>query len=401
MVVTEDQVGALIKSLTETVEEVKRMQAENTKVYEENSRLQHQMIEMLREKNGDAGLAGSLKQRNGDEADGSILNQSMSVRARPFKCKPTRPKVETELSDLEWQIFVDGWNRYKRLTELADEGELCLELRECCSTDVNKLLYEYRKDELSKADLSEDELLNFIKEVSVKTIHPEVHRWHFTLKSQEAGEAITRYVGRLKAQAALCNFSMRCKCNRSVNYAEAMITQQMVAGLSNPEHQSKVMSEAQDLPDLRSKINRLVSLETTEDATSEIRAQSQSPIKAAAARFSQYKKGKRFQSPEKKWKPTPPHKKDDQNDDQKRQRLRCRGCGRSNHGEGKSMSRDECPAFGKECLVCHKRNHFAKVCDKRDSRSNYVRVDGDTTASDSESEEESGTEYYFHSFIHS
>ena len=46
------------------------------------------------------------------------------------------------------------------------------------------------------------------------------------------------------------------------------------------------------------------------------------------------------------------------------------------------MNREECPAFGKECLVCHKKNHFAKVCDKRESRSNYVRMAGDTTASE-------------------
>lgn len=71
-----------------------------------------------------------------------------------------------------------------------------------------------------------------------------------------------------------------------------MITQQTVAGLSNQEHQSKVMSEAQDLPDLKSKIDRLVSLETTEEATSEIRAQSVNTVKAAAARSSQYRKGK-------------------------------------------------------------------------------------------------------------
>lgn len=58
------------------------------------------------------------------------------------------------------------------------------------------------------------------------------------------------------------------------------------------------------------------------------------------------------------------------------------------------MSREECPAFGKECLVCHKRNHFGKVCERRDSRSNYIRMDGDTTASESGSEDESDTDYY-------
>ena len=316
----------------------------------------------------------------------------MNIRSRPYKAKPTRPKIDAEVDDLGWQIFVDAWARYKRISELEDMEETCLELRECCSTDVNKLLFEFMgKDELNARDLTEEKLLEYIKSVAVKTIHTEVHRWHFDQKVQESGETVTRYVGRLKAQAALCKFSVKCECQKSVSYAEAMISQKLVAGLANSDHQSKVLSEAQELTDLKKKIERLVSLETTDDATSEIRTQA-SPVKAAAARFSQYKKGKQCQSPEKRYQspekryqspeakrksPTPPKR-----EDQRRRKLRCRGCGNSSHGEKKSMNREECPAFGKECLVCHKKNHFAKVCDKRESRSNYVRMAGDTTASE-------------------
>ena len=197
-------------------------------------------------------------------------------------------------------------------------------------------------------------------------------------------------VGRLKAQAALCKFTVKCECQKSVSYAEAMISQRLVAGLANSEHQSKVLSEAQDLTNLKKKIDRLVSLETTDSATTEIRTLT-TPVQAAAARSSQYKRGKRFQSSEDRKKTSPPPRKEDQ----KRRRLRCRGCGRSSHGDGKSMNRDECPAFGKECLVCHKKNHFAKVCDKRDSRTNYIRMAGDTTASETSDDDScSDTEYF-------
>ena len=45
--------------------------------------------------------------------------------------------------------------------------------------------------------------------------------------------------------------------------------------------------------------------------------------------------------------------------------------------------------------MCHKKNHFSKVCERRDSRSNYVRMDGDTTASEASSDEETDdTDYY-------
>ena len=38
--------------------------------------------------------------------------------------------------------------------------------------------------------------------------------------------------------------------------------------------------------------------------------------------------------------------------------INCRNCG------GKHPKK-KCPAFGKECLYCHKRNHWAKVCLKK------------------------------------
>ena len=45
---------------------------------------------------------------------------SMNFRNRPFKAKPTRPTIEAEVDDLGWQIFVDAWARYKRISELED-----------------------------------------------------------------------------------------------------------------------------------------------------------------------------------------------------------------------------------------------------------------------------------------
>ena len=58
------------------------------------------------------------------------------------------------------------------------------------------------------------------------------------------------------------------------------------------------------------------------------------------------------------------------------------------------MNRENCPAFGKECFVCHKTNHFGKVCERRDTRANYIRVAGETSGSESSADEESDTDYY-------
>ena len=50
----------------------------------------------------------------------------------------------------------------------------------------------------------------------------------------------------------------------------------------------------------------------------------------------------------------------------------CRDC------EGKHK-KQECPAFGKECLLCHKKNHWAEVCmvKKRGMRGKAVHCLGE------------------------
>ena len=54
--------------------------------------------------------------------------------------------------------------------------------------------------------------------------------------------------------------------------------------------------------------------------------------------------------------------------------ISCRNCGGTHE-------KKNCPAFGKECLYCHKRNHWAKVClmrkkDERPKPKTVHSVDG-------------------------
>ena len=50
-----------------------------------------------------------------------------------------------------------------------------------------------------------------------------------------------------------------------ISFADDMITQQLIAGLKNQQHQSQILSEAAALPSLKSKIERLQCLESTEE----------------------------------------------------------------------------------------------------------------------------------------
>ena len=112
-----------------------------------------------------------------------------------------------------------------------------------------------------------------------------------------------------------------------------MVSQRLTTGLINNEHQKKLLSEAADLDTLDKKIQRIVSLESTEDAQDQMRQAS----KSYAVR-SQYKKQQSFRPAGKD--PT----KQRENVIIKRrkptqQRRRCRGCGKTSHGEDKMMMR--------------------------------------------------------------
>ena len=55
------------------------------------------------------------------------------------KPKPTRPKIEAHYDDISWNIFKQKWKQYKSITGIRERKEVCLELMEACSEQVERL----------------------------------------------------------------------------------------------------------------------------------------------------------------------------------------------------------------------------------------------------------------------
>ena len=263
--------------------------------------------------------------------------------------KPDRPIIEQDSTDNDWALFTDSWQRYKDMCRLRDISEIRNELRSSCSSDVNKLLFDLiGSDRLNSA--SEAELLMFIKSVAVKGMHKEVHRQTFHSMRQSEGESITHFLARLKSQANFCSFQVQCPnttdCNQKVSYSEDMISSQMIAGLVNNEHQTRVLAQAAVLVTLQQKFDLLVSLETTDKSTSKLQPPPVAP-------------------------PAPPSQSNPQKSDYQRKKALpkaeirpCTGCGKTSH-PGKTLRRKDCPAFENTCKICSKKGHFDDVCRKR------------------------------------
>ena len=169
---------------------------------------QMETITALREENEGLRTAATANDENNGATGG---NASATDHYKPKK--PERPIIQANLDDQEWALVEDSWGRYKKMCRLndADVENVRLELRECCSPEVNKFLFEY-VGPAKLNECSEVELLAHIKSVAVKVVHKEVHRMAFNMLFQDHGEPVTQWIARVKAQAFLCNFKVLCTC---------------------------------------------------------------------------------------------------------------------------------------------------------------------------------------------
>lgn len=281
------------------------------------------------------------------------VDNGIAERSRYKSKRPDRPLINASIDDREWALFNDEWTRYKKMCNIAatDEDSIRLELRASCSSEVNKLLFEYIGASVLDAS-SETELLGHIKTVAVKTIHKEVHRLAFHAMSQDQGESVTQFVARLKAKAFLCSFEVPCTCctpTEKISYAEEEVAQRLVAGLRNQEHQRKVLSEAATLTTLEQKIGRLQILESTEESVSTLHKPSPTPPSQATPARSQYRqtKSQTIASGGSEGTTAP----------------KCKWCGRTSHPNGKPLDQPNCPAKEKECYKCKRKGHLRQVCE--------------------------------------
>ena len=329
MAVTPEQVASMLEMMQKQMSTIESMQKQNVAL------------------NKQLTSGGSSSQPNDDHSGG----------AKPKRPPPKRPSIESNMSDTDWAIFEDAWNRYKQMAKLSEVDDINLELRAACSDEVNKLLFEYvGPDELNKANVTEDALKTHIKRVAVKGKAKEVHRMMFGKLNQSVGESITHFVAKLKSQAMMCSFTVECTCKLKVTFLDEMIKQQLVAGLRNVDHQAKILSEAQTLNTLDAIINRLVGLETTEEASSSL---GNTQTTQTAATKSKYKTQQKIPGKEKAAKPTMKDRP-------------CRGCGKGSHGPGKSMNRKDCPLYDHRCSNCNILGHDVSVCERSKSSASHT-----------------------------
>jgi hypothetical protein len=161
-----------------------------------------------------------------------------------------------------------------------------------------------------------------------------VERHKFNTRRQNPGEPVDHYITDLKTLAASCEYG---------NLVNDLITSQLVAGIQSDklrEGSELSLDKAVDIcrsHEVTQKQMKLFHGECEVDTVNKRRTDKRASQSSAAGE-------KVFRN-----------KQDKDGKTERPNVLACRNCGRNHEAR-------KCPAYGKECYKCQKKNHFAKMC---------------------------------------
>ena len=117
--------------------------------------------------------------------------------------KIQRPQIKIKDSQIEedaWEYFLHQWSTYKSSTNLVDNAKQHLE--NCLGDEITLILFG-RLGQSGWDSLSEEELLDKVKEVFVKKRNRMINRLKLRGLQQGPEQPVQQYVGMLKQVARL------------------------------------------------------------------------------------------------------------------------------------------------------------------------------------------------------
>ena len=254
-----------------------------------------------------------------------------------------------------WEFFLLNWTDYENATELCEKSMKIrtATFRSILGRDAQRILQHIQFHPPEKRE-DLPSVIEALQRHFIPQRNEVFERYVFNSAAQEPGENIDNYVTRLRRLAATCNFKTTAD---NLSYEDNMIRDRLILGTSDSETRARTLRERElDL----NKVIRM--LKTSETASRQLRLMSESTAEGENVNFVRKKSHDNKEAPS-----------------QKKNTDSCKYCGRR-HAQGK------CPAYGKVCTKCHKRNHFAIVC-RSESHINqleHINVQSDTSRDDFE-----------------
>ena len=306
---------------------------------------------------------------------GAMNNQAVppgsqsSVKAE----KLSRPILGEEITEVDWGFFLSEWDRYKRSTGVTGQNAMD-QLWACAADSLKKSCHQSGATEAT----TEEQLLEFMKKLSIKATNKLVNVVQFLSLAQNTDEPVTQYISRLKGQSSVCDFKIKCSragCDTNVSYSDKMVSHQLVRGLEDASIQEKVLALAATDKDLDlKKITEFVLAQESGTRSSKLLGEV-----AAVSKISDYKRGPANTLPAKTTQ--------DRGDDSIKEK--CLYCDKSGHGVHPDVRTREavCPAWEAKCHSCEVVGHFKSVCRRKKGSAKRVTV---KETSDEDSGSDSG-----------
>ena len=221
--------------------------------------------------------------------------------------------------------------------------------------------------------------LEKIKKVAVHVQNIIVARVTLHQIKQDRDEPIRSVAAKLKGQASICNYTIKHKCQCSleseINYADEIVKDVLVSGLADNQIQRELFANPNQEMPLEDMINLIESKEVGNRSVSQVA----NTVKTYAVR-STYKRdiNKTIKN----------HNQTnrDENISTRSKTWPCDWCGKQGHGNYRDpeIRRKSCPAFNKICKKCSRKGHYESACKAGQHRTSTIYMEHEDHSSDPE-----------------
>ncbi|KAL5011278.1 hypothetical protein ScPMuIL_009829 [Solemya velum] len=163
-----------------------------------------------------------------------------------------------------------------------------------------------------------------------------IERYNFWMCSQRDGETFDQFVTELRTRAKNCEFGTQ---------TDPMIRDRIIFGINDDRLRERLLRDSAD-PALSRVIELCRAAEASKKQLQSLQTQSQVPVDSV--RVKSTPRGAQKYSETQKTQRHSEHTRP-------KERIDCKYCGYTH------LPR-RCPAYGKKCGSCHRKNHFAKMC---------------------------------------
>ncbi|GFN97949.1 hypothetical protein PoB_002445500 [Plakobranchus ocellatus] len=158
---------------------------------------------------------------------------------------------------------------------------------------------------------------------------------------QDRDEPIRAFAARLRGQAGVCKFSIKCPCGTYVDYSDVMVRDVLIKGLSDEEIRLDILGESKQDMTLEEALRNVEAKESGKRSATRLAEGVSSGVAAASS----YKRQDRLRL-------------------EQDRTTTCSYCGRHGHSSSRQELTKKCLAYGKTCTKCGTTHHFANVCRK-------------------------------------